>query len=340
MFLKRRFARKSILLASASILAVALASAEAGASDLPTTKGPPVYQPPLPTDVWTAWVLGGYSLAPGTDPAVGPIPFVGMSPGPGWIAGAGVDYMAGSWAPYHISGDFRYGQNDRAARPFGMTGFPVQIGTGSPAFVSTNGLANLSEDHWLVDFAVGRDFALGSGHVQAKLGVRVAEITSTLAGNGSLAGCFGPSLLSCFTPITGKVMFQSRSHFLGVGPRAGVDGSQPISGPWTFDYMGGAAVLFGRRSLSATESISSLVTGGGGTVNPVYASLYAADNAAVFNLDAQAGISYWVNPNFKITGAYLFDGYFSALKVLDANGNIVNQNRLYDGPLVQATIHF
>lgn len=352
MFLKRRFARKGVLLASASILAVMLATGEAGASDLPTTKGPAIFKEPPPADQWTVSIMGGYSLAPGSDPAIGPIPFGGLAPGPGWITGALIDYAPASLTPYHFSADFRYGQNSRGGTAFSRGPFginlvqPTPTAFTGPAVVNATGASSLLEDHWLADFAVGRDFALGSGHVQAKVGVRVAEITSTLTGNGSLAGCFATAVITpaCATPVTGKLAFQSRSRFLGVGPRVGVDGSQPIAGQWTFDYMGGAAVLFGRRSLSASELLSGInATTFFGTKHPeknISASLYAADNAAVFNLDAQAGISYWINPNFKITGAYLFDGYFNALKVLDANGNIVNQNRFYNGPILSATMHF
>ena len=65
-----------------------------------------------------------------------------------------------------------------------------------------------------------------------------------------------------------------------------------------------------------------------------------SDNAAVFNLDAQLGLSYWFTQSFKMTVSYRFDGYWNAMKEYDVNGNIVNDNRFYHGPMLKATVVF
>jgi hypothetical protein len=98
-------------------------------------------------------------------------------------------------------------------------------------------------------------------------------------------------------------------------------------------------VLFGQRSFSATQLLnvgpsSNLIFGLNSANTLDYSTL-----VAVFNLDAQAGISYWVTRNFKLTASYRFDGYWGALSVLE-NGVNVNQSRFYFGPMLRATVHF
>jgi hypothetical protein len=56
--------------------------------------------------------------------------------------------------------------------------------------------------------------------------------------------------------------------------------------------------------------------------------------------NAEAGLSYWLNPNLKITASYRFDGYFNAIKTFDANGNLVDVNRFYQGPMLRLTSKF
>jgi hypothetical protein len=141
------------------------------------------------------------------------------------------------------------------------------------------------------------------------------------------------------TKVYGDFSFQSRSRFLGVGPRLGIDGHQPLGGSWVFDYLGGVAVLFGDRSFSATQMLSATSTGGAFSTTPA-TSLNQSGAAAVFNLDAQLGISYWFTPNFKMSASYRFDGYWGALKMLQANGDLGNQDRFYYGPMVRATLFF
>ena len=188
-------ARKSVLLASASMIAMAVACSDVGAADLPAfTKAPAA----IVKDEWSWWVEGGFTGPPAGDPSIGfLVPAIAtFNPGPGWEAAIGFDYKRGEWSPYHISMQFRYGENDRGSRNFSGGPFSITLATPfffspTPANVNANGSDRYREDHWLVDFAVGRDFALGSGMVQGKLGIRVAEITATAAGNGNLLGCLG-----------------------------------------------------------------------------------------------------------------------------------------------------
>ena len=76
---------------------------------------------------------------------------------------------------------------------------------------------------------------LGLGNMQATLGVRMAE---PLASNG-------------FTPS-----FDPR-RYLGVGPRVGFEGNQPLHSSWVVEWQVGAALLSGNRTFDT----------GGGVVN-------------------------------------------------------------------------
>lgn len=334
-------ARKGVLLAGASLIALAIGSADLSAADLKpkVVKARPAV---VVKDKWIWWAQGGYTARPAGDPLIGlPIaPLGSFNPGPGWEAAIGFDYLPGTWSPYHISGQFRYGVNNRSSG-FGSGPIPVTLvtfgGGTTPAVLVATGTDSIKEDHWLVDFAIGRDFALGTGNVQGKFGVRVAEITSNTLASGAIAGC-SPSLITCFTPVAGGFSFQSRSRFLGVGPRAGIDGSVPLGGSWVFDYLGGVAVLFGQRSLNASEVISVHSTG---TVFvPLTGALSNSSDVAVFNLDAQAGFSYWFTTNFKLTASYRFDGYWEALTIVEPNGALGHQSRYYYGPMLIATVTF
>ena len=334
------------LFAGVSILALVAAAPAVKAADLPT-KAPKFAPAPAPQDRWTWWVEGGAFNT--SDPNFGPFPFltspVGITPKLGWEGAIGFDYSPAAWSPYHISGQFRYG----AARRKNKT-FPASVAiTSPPGFVFTattrsvfaigSGSAEIKEHHWLVDFAVGREFQLGSGQAQAKLGVRVADIYSKVTGSGAVSG--GTTTGFGGTPVTGVFSFSSRSKFLGIGPRLGIDGVNPLVGPWSLDYGGGVAVLFGKRSLDSS-SVMTLIYDPGGTNSPGTQStaLSSSSTGAVFNLDAQLGVSYQFNRNFKMTASYRFDGYWNALRAPNSAGAIVNENVFYYGPMLRATLIF
>jgi hypothetical protein len=58
----------------------------------------------------------------------------------------------------HVVGQFRYGTAEKSA----PLNFSSANGVGTS--VSATGTQKLHEDHWLVDFGIGRDFGLGAGH--------------------------------------------------------------------------------------------------------------------------------------------------------------------------------
>jgi hypothetical protein len=128
-----------------------------------------------------------------------------------------------------------------------------------------------------------------------------------------------------------------KSAFVGAGPRFGVEGSTPLGGSWSLDWLAGAAVLFGERNLTLNAAAKP---GVGPTVT---ARLNSSDSAAVFNVDAQAGLSYWVTPNVKVTASYRVDAYLNAIRTLKGSttvtstANLMNVDRIYNGPMVRLT---
>jgi len=328
-----RPALRAALLAGASVLVLAFASPQLRAADLSAKP----LRAPAPPPTWSWWFEGGPIASPAGDPLIGFAPVLtNIDPGTGWEMAGGFDYRAAAFSPYVYSAQFRYGENPRRTaffnRPGIMFGLLSAFGT-ETANVAATGSAAIKESHWLVDFAVGRDYSIGASKAQAKLGIRIAELRSTSWAAGLLSG-----FESGGTGVFGFVSFQSRSKFLGVGPRIGIDSTTPLGPSWTFDFLAGVAVLFGDRTLNATEN--SVITSEPDRIvpfQPVF--LNSSGTAAVFNLDAQAGISYWFTPNFKLTASYRFDGYFNALKVIEVGG-VVNQDRFYHGPMFRATLTF
>jgi Legionella pneumophila major outer membrane protein precursor len=299
---------------------------------MPVKARPPVS---VAKDTWTWWIEGGAINAAGPTQFFGPITVAGTTvntglgtprPNWGWEGAIGFDYQAAAFAPWHFSGQFRFGSVEKsrsaAAALAGTVG-------GTPFNASLNANQSIREDHWLVDFNVGRDLGVGNANAQWTLGVRVADLRSKMNLNGNFA-----VTVPGVTTTHGVFNAVEKSEFLGAGPRLGVVGSTPLGGAWSFDWLAGAAVLFGERKLERTASATTAT----GSVAAI--SFNNSDNAAVFNLDAQAGLSYWFNPNLKITASYRFDGYWNAIKTFDANGNLENVNRFYNGPMLRLSTKF
>lgn len=303
---------RTLLLAGVSVVALAVATPEVRATDIPrpppavVAKAPPAVL--LPT--WTTYIEGAGFWTSG-DPPFGASQ---LRPKFGWEVAAGIDYRFAA-SPWHISMDFRYGRGGkrRVSGPFTVS---------VPGYGTYTGTATVrhKEHHWVTDFAVGRDLGIGAGQHQAKLGVRVAE----LKGKTNAAGTFTVSS----STYTFAASF--RSKFLGVGPRIGLNGSFPLQGPWSLDYAGGVAVLYGEREFHISASVPGFGSG----------SASSDKNGWIFNADVWAGLSYAFTPNFKLTGGYRFDGYWNALRMFDSNLNVVNNDRFFHGPFVRATSRF
>jgi outer membrane translocation and assembly module TamA len=67
---------------------------------------------------------------------------------------------------------------------------------------------------------------------------------------------------------------------------------------------------------------------------------------AIFNVDAQAGLSYSFSPNMKITVDYRFDDFFKALKTVTVVSPttptvaVTSIDRAYSGPMARLTFKY
>jgi len=275
-----------------------------------------------------------------------------LLPKVGWQAAAGFDYRFPE-SPWHVSGQFRYWQNGRASGNAATSGaidpqlLVLAFGPGTTGSFSGTFNTAYQESQWLADAAIGRD-VLGSGAsaMQLKAGLRVAEVvgkTSSLSNNGGILN-FGvpvPFLGAGFPPISSfgtavSTATQTRSSFLGAGPRIGVEGSVPLAGSWAFDYAGDAAVLFGYQRLTSTATtntvwtpaILGLLGGGGSSVTSTTDQHFAT----VFNADLQVGVSYWMTPNVKLNASYRLDAYFNVLNQTFGTTSRIAIDRYVHGP--------
>jgi hypothetical protein len=321
------------LLAGASVVALAAAAPSAGAADLNKkpnlTKAPPA---PAPKETWTWWIEGGAMIPSGDGFSLGPR-VSNIKPKWGWEAAAGFDWSPQGWGPWHLSGQFRYGSAQRTRSfkaGFGAPSTTLITPGGGTTFIATaSNNEKIRDDHWLVDFAVGRDLGIGS-NTQWQIGLRVADLRAKLTASGPLSVSAG---------TVGTFSTRQDATFVGAGPRLGVNGSIPLGAGWSIDWLGGAAVLFGERHSS---QLSTTILGPAGKTVTSFSGQAAEDTTAVFNLDGQAGLSYWFSPNLKITASYRVDAYFSALKTIKPGTSTFSSNvdQIYNGPMLRLTSSF
>ena len=166
---------------------------------------------------------------------------------------------------------------------------------------------SVKNPYGFADYSIGRTLGvgqeLGLGNMQATLGVRMAE---PLASNG-------------FTPS-----FDPR-RYLGVGPRLGLEGNQPLQSSWVVEWQVGAALLNGNRTFDA----------GGGVINSALPNF--ANSGSVVNVDGLLGLSYWFDSASKLTLGYHAD-YFKGSSAFNIGTSADNANRVDHGPMVRFSI--
>ena len=314
------------LLVGVSVAALTVAMPEmAKPADLPAKA--PVFQAAAAAPQITWWIEGGAMLTGGGevnyfDPAFGVTR--GIKPGTGWTIAGGFDYRFAT-SPWHVSVDFRYGRARTSSQSFSST---FAIG---PFFSSSASNASHDEHHWVADFMVGRDIGLGTGS-QLKLGLRVADLSATtnIAASGYRT-VIGFPIFSFSSAVA------QRSRFVGVGPRAAIDGAVQIQGPWSIDYNAGLALLYGNRELDVSGTTSCF---GVGCLGPSSFNNSFDSKGWVPNADASLALAYAITPSFKISAGYQIDYYWGGLRTLDANQNPTNIDRSYSGPFVRLTGKF
>ena len=150
----------------------------------------------------------------------------------GWDGAAGFDHrFAGS--RWHVNGEVRYGQTKKSDS-FASAAFLTVTdlsGGGFPGLLvnaNANTVADLKERHWHADLGIGYDIITGPANLQVKFGMRVAEVWAKVDSvtNGTLSAAI-VGLPPVLTASANANETDIRS-FLGVGPRAGIDGSIPL----------------------------------------------------------------------------------------------------------------
>ena len=89
-----------------------------------------------------------------------------------------------------------------------------------------------------------------------------------------------PDLLTLVSFLPSK-----KARLWAPGRALGVQGDIPLGGQWSIDWLAGAAVLFGERSVQVTSTST-------GTAGSTTLVANASDSPAIFNVDAEAGLSY------------------------------------------------
>jgi hypothetical protein len=289
-----------------------------------------------------------------------------LSPKIGWEAATGFDYkFAGS--PWHVSGQFRYGEGGKTSGSASSAGtldpILLQMSEGNcSGFLgasvcggSETFSASYRETHWLADLALGYDIAgHGPSAMQVKGGLRISEFvarTNTSDQFSSFAN-FTPPFTFRGIPIsqityTNLTTEDIRDSFLGAGPLIGLEGSVPFAGAWSFDYKGDLAVLFGtQKSVETDKTIATTTPAFLALSNmaPGYNSIYTdteARFATMLSGDIQAGVSYWFTRNLKLGLSYRIDTLIAVQNTKSANAEgLLIPQRYWHGPRVTLTGQF
>ena len=188
----------------------------------------------------------------------------------------------------------------------------VSDGTPSPFYLQSTPSTpyvpgSVKNPYGFADYSIGRTLGIGQelglGNMQATLGVRMTE---PLASNG-------------FTPS-----FDPR-RYLGVGPRLGLEGNQPLQSSWVVEWKVGAALLNGSRTFDS----------GAGVINSPLPNF--ANSGSVVNVDGLLGLSYWFDSASKLTLGYHAD-YFKGSSAFNIGTTAADANRVDHGPMVRFSI--
>jgi hypothetical protein len=273
-----------------------------------------------------------------------------LLPKVGWEAATGFDYrFAGS--PWHVSGQFRYGEGRTRVTSASSSSDSLSAGGGPLSTIMVTDAESVAhkETHWMADLALGRD-VIGSGAdaMQFKFGMRIAELHATTNSRESVSetgiNIGAPPNNNFF--IAGDTNFSQELKFLGAGPRFGVEGSVPMARGWSFDYQGDVAALLG------TQNFYTRTTFDNNVFIPMPIVMFplappvvntAQKFATVLNADIQVGVSYWFSQNMKASLSYRLDAFFNAFTGLDAQNdpkNLAQINRYIHGPRLAVSAQF
>jgi opacity protein-like surface antigen len=344
------------------------------AADLPMAyKAAPVVAQPRQFRIWgeggAIWSGGDPMLQPyllGIGLGIGglgsnPAGVFDLSPKLGWEGAGGFDYRIAN-STWHVSGQFRYGENGKAGDSASGNGSipPGLFGLGAAVTSVTFSDAlsqSYQEKRWLADLAIGKDI-LGDGPdaLQIKGGLRVSESVATLTTDRSQSlniALGAPQVLGGFPPFSNvsndtATRAVDRRSFLGAGPLVGLEGSIPLVGGWAFDYLGDAAILFGTQKIVSSSvtnvtvnpAFLGLVGGGIGGGTPGATVTTTERFASMFSADLQVGVSYWLTQNVKLGLSYRMDAMINVQNQDNAAVTNFTPDRFTHGPRIRLTGQF
>ena len=292
-----------------------------------------------------------------------------------------------SGSPWSVSAAMRYGRtnNDTArfhAEQASDTGcafggpyaylcpiYQYYYGS-SPYFGATNwsdAAARSSEQHTLIDFAVGRDVGLGFGGIaqsRVNAGLRYGDFKSTTDSEfRGVPEWYVPDGWLPFGgpakyPATGEfytAQIHQNREFKGLGPVVSWDAAKSLwgsdeAGRLNIDWSIGSGVLFGKQktTVRGTESVAEFV---GNTIQFRYASPTDFNPPTVVPIaiepreksvtvplvDLSLGLSYEIQ-RIKVSTGYRWERYFDALD--GGYGESKSYDRTIDGPYFKVSVGF
>jgi len=311
---------RGTLLASVSVIAIAVAAQSPARAQ---TTAPSVSQLTQPLDRGKFWVAieGGFSRFDGDGNGDLGLQYY-YSPSNGWLKAVDGGWTGAlevgahpSGSPFDVVGRLRYerakGNSTTSVYYPGYGYYPMN--------------REVDESHIIADFEVGRDVGIGH-NVKARLhaGLRFAHFDTRAEASYDFGSGYSFSAFD-------------RSTFTGLGPRAGLDVSVPLSDKLSLDLKGSGAALFGRRT--SNSFLGGLYPGSYGTY--VYRFGYAASRskfATVLNTEASAGLTYRFD-HTALTLGYRVDAYWN---VVERSGVLapgaIDGDRITHGPFARLKV--
>lgn len=265
------------------------------------------------------WIEGGaqFIFWDGTKNLIGDGITGSIKPGDGYGIFGEIGYHMPD-SPWSISFGAKYGENKSQSKAVDS------VVVGALLFFGSN---TTNKEHFLRwDVVLGYDVNLAMfPNAEAKIigGLRFlrfhADENGTILDTNS--GVNGPD--------------NTDRRFAGLGPRIGVEISNPLTENTAVEMKAAAALLFGKRKFK--KNLTALLAGGGPLLTD---TTTRSKSAVVPNLEFFMGLSYlFPGTMMKVTGGYHVDAYFN---VMDAGCRCFAKkgDRIFHGPKLKVRVPF
>ncbi|MFO1183205.1 MAG: Lpg1974 family pore-forming outer membrane protein [Bauldia sp.] len=344
------------LIASASVVALLIGSAEVRAQTAPTLPAPPAIV--APRDSWTLSAAGGLFWQADGGHDFGP-PLGALKPLRGLNAKLGLVYQP-ALSPWSFGLSGHYGKTRTKQKAVQSqqtsthdTNFIVTSTTYSGAVFTTlvsaavvrhsrnTTAAARASSHLVLDFTIGRDIGLGGVPLPgAKFtlegGLRFARLSDrgTLTSTSAATTTIIPtaSIVTSFQTAVNRRRFTGNRRFVGAGPRFGASFATPLAAGFGLEGGGGVSLLYGQVKDQRTFDVNGVAT-----------TTETKANRFVPGLDASLALSYALTPNATLALGYQVEAYFGAFPGAAFAGNpsfSQDKNYLTHGPFLRASVTY